>query len=105
MTSSFTWKQTGLAAACALALGMMSEAARAQTAVEETSHPGDGQGAVVMSGVAAAPGASAAADIARALPEASPHRPPSPSSQAPGRSSKRGIGLAFGPNRLSTRFP
>jgi len=38
MTSSFTWKQTGLAAACALALGMMSGAARAQTAVEQPSY-------------------------------------------------------------------
>ena len=50
MTSSLTWKQTGLAAACALALGMMSAAARAQTAVEETSYLTDGQGAAVTSG-------------------------------------------------------
>ena len=35
MTSSFTWKQNVLAAACALALGMMSGAARAQTAVDD----------------------------------------------------------------------
>jgi OOP family OmpA-OmpF porin len=38
MTSSFTWKQSGLAAACTLALGMMSGAARAQTAVEQPSY-------------------------------------------------------------------
>ena len=36
MTNCFTWKPIGLAAACALALGVMSGAARAQTAVEET---------------------------------------------------------------------
>jgi OOP family OmpA-OmpF porin len=38
MTSPFTWKQTGLAAACALALGMMPGVARAQTAVEQPSY-------------------------------------------------------------------
>ena len=50
MTSSFRWKQSGPAAACALALFMMSGAAAAQTAAEETSPLIDGQGAVVMSG-------------------------------------------------------
>ena len=33
MTSRFTWKQIGLAAACALALWIMSESARSQTAL------------------------------------------------------------------------
>ena len=38
MTSSFTWKRSGLAAACFLALGVMSGVARAQTVVEETGY-------------------------------------------------------------------
>ena len=38
MTSSFTWKQLRLAAACALALSVMSGAARTQTAGEETGY-------------------------------------------------------------------
>ena len=38
MTNSFTRKQSGLAAACVLAVGVMSGAARAQTVVEESGY-------------------------------------------------------------------
>jgi OmpA-OmpF porin, OOP family len=50
MTYSFTKKQIGLAASCALALGVVSGAARAETNPADTGYVADQRGAVARSG-------------------------------------------------------
>ncbi len=50
MTYSFTRKQMGLAVSCALALGVLSGVARAETKVEDMGFLVDQSGAAVMSG-------------------------------------------------------